>query len=83
MNRRDFLTRAAMLAGLIAVDPELLIWTPKSMVVVLAMPHHALEGLAFFDALNQEMAETLFYGRTRSGVVRTHTLPRIITNRSF
>lgn len=38
MNRRDFLTRVMMLAGAIAVDPEFLLWTPKSMITVPEMP---------------------------------------------
>lgn len=47
MNRRDFLTRAAMLAGQLAVDPEFLLWTPKPMITVPApylASYHAILG---------------------------------------
>jgi len=36
MTRRAFLERMALLAAGLAVDPERLLWTPKSMITV---PH--------------------------------------------
>lgn len=38
MNRRAFLHRLALAASGLAVDPERLLWTPKPMIVVPAMP---------------------------------------------
>jgi hypothetical protein len=39
MNRRDFLTRAAMVAGLLAVDPEFMLWQPtRARIVVPPLP---------------------------------------------
>lgn len=38
MTRREFFERLALAAAAIAVDPERLLWTPKPMIVVPALP---------------------------------------------
>lgn len=39
MNRRDFLVRAAAAVAAVGIDPELLVWQPKAMITVPAMPY--------------------------------------------
>jgi len=38
MDRRLFLHRAALAVAAMAIDPELLVWKPKAMITVPAMP---------------------------------------------
>lgn len=38
MNRRDFLRRAGMAIAAMGIDPERLIWQPRQLVSVPAMP---------------------------------------------
>jgi hypothetical protein len=42
MNRRSFLNAASLLIAGAAIDPELLVWTPKPMITVPAMPTGAV-----------------------------------------
>jgi hypothetical protein len=49
MNRRSFLNAAAMAIASAAIDPELLVWTPKPMITVPAMPRFRHDVISPFE----------------------------------
>ena len=59
MNRRAFLHLVSMAAPAMALDPERLLWTPKPMIVVPALPTAGVNSLLTFDHVLREALQVL------------------------